>query len=73
MKEKMSTVKVQAWISIILGSVVIGTLVTALIIGGSQMFLWMYATANVCAVLFLLYNSWVYNHLNRERNNRERQ
>jgi hypothetical protein len=67
MKEKMSTNKVQAWISIVLGSIVIGTLITALIIGGNELFLWMYVTALASAVLFLLYNSWVYNYINRER------
>ena len=67
MKEKLSTDKAQAWISMILGSIVVGTLITAFIIGGNQLFLWMYVTALVSAVLFLVYNSWVYNYINRER------
>lgn len=73
MKEKMSTNKVQAWISIVLGSIVIGTLITACILGGSELFLWMYVTALASAVLLLLYNSWVYNYINRERNNLDRE
>ena len=59
--------EVQVWISIVLGSIVVGTLITACILGGSELFLYMYATALLSAVLFLVYNSWVYNCINRKR------
>lgn len=36
------------------------------LIGGNQAFIWMYITAMVLCIVFLVYNTWVSDYLNRK-------
>lgn len=67
MKKFLVKDSVQAIINIICAVFVVGTLMVAFIVGSNESFLWMFATALVLTVVFLVYNNWVSTYLNRNR------
>lgn len=46
---------------------IIVTLMVSFIGGSSYTFMWMYITALVLTIVFLAYNNWVSDYLNRNR------